>query len=1116
MQQAVQTTWRRKAARYTLLSLLSLVTLVAIAAMVALWQYQRLTIYFANQFLAPYNTQIHQLNYKLSSLTQWHVSNAKLTVDDSDIEITGIDLQFDKNTKPWAFKVSDLQALSVDKVEVQLAPSALTISSQNNNEAGPTIGLTFDGFPNIDLKQIHIILKGADASAPSFELNNLSLNKLGELKSQIKIDNNQLLSLTAKLTPKQWDAKTNIDLTLLQSFSRRLAATEQTLAANQAKSKAHAQSHGHNVSLLAPLYRLTQALEAKNISFDATLDSTLKLDLKTAMLTSEHSLHGTKLVLNNFANFTLQPISLGQNIVTKQEAQKQLGTLNFDINGHIATPTLVVKPFELPLNLAENDSQFERLLHQLNDKPFENALRELYQELSLNTQNKHKRPSLLLKLENGLRYHIGQQVQASPQILVPKLSLTLKNSKLDASILVSSLSYQTPVTPSPATTNNYQINADWQLEAQHTQTVTLNKLWPTLSTLPYLIEIDKAALNLQGELAIKEFEQQTRYNIKVASNGTQMTNGLRIRSHELKTAVLSMTDAHTLALNTLALNTVSGEPAAPQLNALIAQTKLSTHSAIEYHYHSGATELTLPRFSYQVTGIEGDLQLNNALDDRYLLQLNNVNLVLEQPMLVNLSSNNLSSDNLSSNNLSSNNLSSNNFGSDNASVSNSSGDGDNNRAQNQSFFAELLTQQLSNKISLSLAKLSLDKSSYSPAEHTKSRQHNKRLNKQKLALLDSVELTQKLSLKRQQINSDESWQVNDLTLTSQHQFTPNLHDLSRFNLTGNWQFSSKFAPIIAFLSQTDSLPKSLDIQGNTELAMHYKLSREQQVAFDLSLVPRVSNIQGTLYDLPFEGGNIDTLCQFSWQQDSAKMRASAFNCDNIKLSLQAFNPGILITDINAEAAVSFSTESTLESLTPAQDSKQNLALAQQLFGIKQASVGLTAKGDLLGGQLLIPQFQLNLKKPSSAYFVLQHIDLKKVLAIHPMVGISADGIFDGVLPVSIEKGKASVSGGRLAARAPGGVIAIGDNPAVDKMRQREPYLEFAFSALEHLNYSELSSTFDMNALGDAILKVHVKGHSRGVERPIHFNYSQEENMLQLLRSLQIGDNLQNQIERAIK
>ena len=233
---------------------------------------------------------------------------------------------------------------------------------------------------------------------------------------------------------------------------------------------------------------------------------------------------------------------------------------------------------------------------------------------------------------------------------------------------------------------------------------------------------------------------------------------------------------------------------------------------------------------------------------------------------------------------------------------------------------------------------------------------------------------------------------------------------------------------------------------------------------------------------------------------------------------------MLITDINAEAAVAFSSESKVAPLTDSEaqsgaeseSNQQNLALAQQLLGVKQASVNLTAKGDLLGGQLLIPQFEVNLNKPSSAYFVLQKIDLAELLALQPLIGVYADGIFDGVLPVRIEAGKASVNGGKLAARAPGGLIAIGNNPAVEQMRQSQPYLEFAFATLEHLDYTELSSTFDMTAAGDATLKVNVKGRSQGVERPIHFNYSQEENMIQLLRSLQIGDNLQNQIEKAVK
>ncbi|ABV87172.1 YdbH domain-containing protein [Shewanella pealeana] len=1103
MSQAVNRNWRQKAPRFILFSCLGLIALVTVVAGIALWHYERLTIHFANQFLVPYQTQIHSLKFKPIRLSQWQVSQAELTIHDTDITISGLNLLFDENTKPWAFQVSDLLALSVANIEVKLAPSALKASSQNSNETGPTIGLNFDAFPEIRLDNIRIAIKGLEDSAPTLELEQLSLNRLGELKSLLKVDHKPLLDLSAELNQKQWHTSTKIDLTLLQSFSRRLAAVEQSLDANQS-----ANAIDSNMSLLAPLYRLTQMLDDKHVLLDATLDSAATLDLKTAELTSHHNLQGTRLVLNDYAKLILQPISLSDSV-------QPLGRLDFEVNGHLATPKLTVLPFELPVALENNlnadanlnssinsDKQLTRLLSLVDDKPFEQALSQLYEQLSLtsgkvtatvNPRGKTKekqtqqKPSLLLSFDEGLSYQIDQEA-----LSIPKLSLALLNSKLEAKLLVSSLSYQTfTADGSPqAQTNSqihkqvanyYQLNANWQLKAAHQQSITLNRLWPKLAELPYLIEIDKASLNIEGKLAFNQTQQQTSYSISIASGASQQAEGIKISS-QVQAASTTIAPSH--------------------LESEIGQTELSIDSPIEYQFLQGQTLLTIPALSYQVTGVDGNLQLHNALEENYKLWLDNADIKLKQAIPLIFDSKGKDSANADS-----------------------------------SFVSQLLNHTLSNEIHISLAQLTLDKSGYNRASQSSSAKadtrvskHKRRLIKQKLAQFESIDLNQKLQLKQQRINSDENWKINDLFLSSQHQFAPELNnrfdDLSRFKLTGDWQFSSEFAPILAFLSQTDSLPDSLDIKGNADLTMHYQLNRDQKLAFNLTLDPKVSDIQGSLNNLPFDGGNMDTQCQFDWLQDSANKRESAFNCDNISLSLKAFNPGVLITDINAEAAISFATQSASEAnnelvneqeieLTNKDKEAQNLALAQQLLGIKQASIGLTAQGNLLGGQLLIPQFQLNLKNPSSAYFVLQQIDLEQLLAIQPQVGIYADGIFDGVLPVNIEKGKASITGGRLAARAPGGLIAIGNNPAVEQMRQSQPYLEFAFSALEHLNYSELSSSFDMDAQGDAVLKVNVKGRSRGIERPIHFNYSQEENMLQLLRSLQIGDNLQDQIERAV-
>ncbi|WP_299806121.1 YdbH domain-containing protein [uncultured Shewanella sp.] len=1087
MSQAVQKNWRQKAARFTLFSSLGLIALVAIVAGLALWHYERLSINFANQFLAAYQTKIHTLKFTPTSLTQWQISRAELTVDSTEIVISDLTILLNKDTKLWALKAGELRALSAANIDVKLAPSALKLSSQSNNDSGPTIGLNIDAFPEIVLDNIHISIEGLKELAPTLQLEQLSLNRLGELKSQLKVDHKPLLSLSAELNQKQWHTSTKVDLTLLQSFSRRLAAAEHSLEANQPPN-----AIASNKSLFAPLYRLTQALDDKHVLLDATLDSTATLDLKTAELSSHHSLQGTRLVLNDFAKLILQPISLNTSL-------QPLGRLDFEVNGHIATPKFTIMPFELPISLDKslyadphlpaninNDKQLKQLLSLLDNKPFEQALKQLYDQLSLTrdkvTARDGPKPNLRLSFDEGLSYQIDQEA-----LSIPRVSLAIKDSKLEANLLGSSLIYQS------LAADDYQFSANWQLTAKHQQSMTLNRLWPKLAELPYRIEIDKASLNIGGRFSLKQTQQQASYTISIDSGALQQAEGITLSS-PVQNSDTNIDPGADTALAT------------SYLDSKIGQTKLSIDSPVEYHYQQGQTRLTIPALSYQVIGVDGHLLLHNALEENYKLHLDSANIKLMQAIPLMFQS------------------------SDKDNAKNSTANSEKKTLKaDASFISQLLSHTLSNQVDISLTELSLDKSGYNRVRHgdgAKSSKHKRRLIKQKLAQFESIELSQKLQLKQQRINSTESWHINDLTLNSQHQFVPErdklINDLSHFRLTGDWQFESEFAPILAFLSQTDSLPDSLDIQGNADLSMHYQLNREQKLAFNLTLDPKVSDIQGSLNNLPFDGGNMATQCQFEWQQDSSNKRESAFNCDNITLSLKAFNPGVLITDINADAAISFATQSTSEpdnELMSESANKgegtQNLALAQQLLGVKQASVGLTAQGNLLGGQLLIPQFQLNLKKPSSAYFVLQQIDLQQLLAIQPQVGIYADGIFDGVLPVNIEKGKASISGGRLAARAPGGLIAIGNNPAVEQMRQSQPYLEFAFSALEHLTYSELSSSFDMDAQGDAILKVNVKGRSRGIERPIHFNYSQEENMLQLLRSLQIGDNLQDQIERAV-
>ncbi|AZG73657.1 hypothetical protein EGC82_13320 [Shewanella livingstonensis] len=100
--------------------------------------------------------------------------------------------------------------------------------------------------------------------------------------------------------------------------------------------------------------------------------------------------------------------------------------------------------------------------------------------------------------------------------------------------------------------------------------------------------------------------------------------------------------------------------------------------------------------------------------------------------------------------------------------------------------------------------------------------------------------------------------------------------------------------------------------------------------------------------------------------------------------------------------------------------------------------------------------------------------------------------------------------------SPEGLIEVAGNPAIDQLELSQPYLGLVFTALEHLNYSELSSSFDMTTNGDAVINLSVKGNSRGIERPVHLNYTHQENLMQLYKSTQIGVQLQNKIEAKVQ
>ena len=425
--------------------------------------------------------------------------------------------------------------------------------------------------------------------------------------------------------------------------------------------------------------------------------------------------------------------------------------------------------------------------------------------------------------------------------------------------------------------------------------------------------------------------------------------------------------------------------------------------------------------------------------------------------------------------------------------------------QNQKRHLPLLSQLLDERFASRL-NLAFDGLNLSQTRHTKLGART-----ETLLNLGYGSFSQAIDWQDNRLISEENWQLDNIPLHSRHDFMPiwpkRAKDPLGYRLNSRWTLDTDLADIKALAAKNLPLPPELVLRGETHMIADLKLEglgRALQLQLDFN--PLLSDLSGSISQLPFEGANLSALCRLTLDKEAKAPAEAELNCQQLKASVQAFNPGVLLTNLGLEGQLS---------LTPELDSNQSTQ-AKLLPGFRDADIQVRGQGELLKGQMLLPSFRLRLNAPSNAYLVLQGLSLEELLAIQPQEGIYADGIFDGVLPVFITNGQVSVKGGRLAARAPGGLIKVGNNPAVAQMRAGQPYLDFAFSTLEHLQYSTLASTYDMAPDGEAWLKVEVKGKAEGIERPIHLNYSHEENMLQLLRSLTIGDKLQTQIEASMQ
>lgn len=187
---------------------------------------------------------------------------------------------------------------------------------------------------------------------------------------------------------------------------------------------------------------------------------------------------------------------------------------------------------------------------------------------------------------------------------------------------------------------------------------------------------------------------------------------------------------------------------------------------------------------------------------------------------------------------------------------------------------------------------------------------------------------------------------------------------------------------------------------------------------------------------------------------------------------------------------------------------------------------------LLSGQLDIEQNQLTLFNGSlslenriynldaevlEAELSIHQLDLNQLLLQYPASDISGNGLLSGTIPLQWDSEGISVDRGRLGALPPGGQLQF-RSPQASEMAASNPGVKIAVDALDDFHYSILDSGVTYQTDGTLLLALRLHGHNPNWQQghPINLNITVEENLPDLITSLQLSNQVSTIIQERVQ
>lgn len=327
----------------------------------------------------------------------------------------------------------------------------------------------------------------------------------------------------------------------------------------------------------------------------------------------------------------------------------------------------------------------------------------------------------------------------------------------------------------------------------------------------------------------------------------------------------------------------------------------------------------------------------------------------------------------------------------------------------------------------------------------------------------------------------------DLTLLAQHDFNHLQQGSAQLylnNLKLDWQQMGLIA--MADLTEAQLLNGSLSAQGWVQWQQYQAdIFDDNSIAWrwQPDLMLRIDDMSGIYQELT------------TWEDIDMQLAIRRPFYDDFRIDSQisalSINPGINIENILARSTT------TIES-----DFSQALVVIEEVHT------------DVLGGRINVPLIRYDTRQEVNAFGIeVEGLQLEQLAALESGSGVTATGRLDGVLPIILLPEGPQIPAGSLYARAPGGVVQFRGATA-DSLKQSDPSVSLAMQVLNDFRYDKLQTDVTYQPDGELSLGLQFQGYNPTFfdGQATHFNLNLEYNLLDLLESLRVSNDIVQKLE----